>query len=178
MKKLLTLLFSIFGIFIFSQKIVWKEGNKLFWNQFKSKQNIMKSDTTIVSYASCGLRYTAAKDKQSNRIKILIEATFDPSNSWKHPNKTVGLSTNHEQGHFDIAEIYARKLRKYFAENIKTEKDYQIKFKLTYQMLYGEFLVYENSYDKATKRGTIPEKQKELEEEIKRELKKLEAFKN
>ena len=92
--------------------------------------------------------------------------------------KRQGLQINHEQGHFDIAEIYARKLRKEFRENVKTEKDYQLKFKLIYQVLNGEFLDYENYYDKITKRGTNAEKQKELEAEIKAQLKKLEPYKN
>lgn len=178
MKKLLTLLFSTIAIFVFSQKLVWKEGTQLNWSLFKAKENTMKSDTTVVSYSSCGLKYTAAKDKTNNRIKIKIDATFDPAKSWKNPIKTKGLNINHEQGHFDIAELYARKLRKEFVENVKTEKDYQLKFKLMYQLLYGEFLDYEYYYDKITKRGTNAEKQKELEAEIKTQLKKLEPYKN
>lgn len=138
----------------------------------------MKADTTVVSYSSYGLKYTAYKDKMYNRLLIKIDATFDPSKSWKHPSKTKNLKINHEQGHFDIAELYARKLRKEFKENVKTEKDYQFKFKLIYQMLYGEFLDYQDYYDKITKRGTDAAKQNELEVEIKSQLKKLEAYKN
>ncbi len=82
-------------------------------------------------------------------------------------SKTKNLNINHEQGHFDIAEIYARKLRKEFLENVKTEKDYQLKFKLIYQVMYGEFLDYQNYYDNITKRGTNAEKQNELDAEIK-----------
>lgn len=178
MKKLLTIIFTATYIFVFSQKIVWKENFKLNWGLFKSPQNTMKADTTVVSYSSCGLKYTALKDKTHNKLLIKIDATFDPSKSWKHPIKTKGLSINHEQGHFDIAELYARKLRKEFKENVKTEKDYQLKFKLIYQILYGEFLDYQNYYDKITKRGTDSKKQNELEAEIKNQLKKLETYKN
>jgi hypothetical protein len=77
-----------------------------------------------------------------------------------------------------IAELYARKLRKEFKENVKTEKDYQLKFKLIYQVMYGEFLDYQNYYDNITKRGTNAEKQNELDAEIKAQLKKLERYKN
>ena len=45
-------------------------------------------------------------------------------------------------------------------------------------MLYGEFLDYQDYYDKITKRGTVAAKQNELEVEIKSQLKKLEAYKN
>lgn len=137
----------------------------------------MKNDPTVLSYSSCGLRYTVAKDK-SNNLKIKIDATFDPANSWKDGVRSRNFNISHEQGHFDIAEIYARKLRREFREKIKTEKDYQLKFKLIYQVLYGEFLDYENYYDKITSRGTDLDKQKELEAEIKNQLKKLEAYKN
>lgn len=178
MKKLLTIIFIFQAFVAFSQKIVWSENFKLNWSHFKSLQNSMKADTTVVSYSSCGLKYTVYKDKTYNRLLIKIDATFDPSKSWKHPSKTKNLKINHEQGHFDIAELYARKLRKEFKENVKTEKDYQFKFKLIYQMLYGEFLDYQDYYDKITKRGTDAAKQNELEVEIKSQLKKLEAYKN
>ena len=56
----------------------------------------MKSDSTIVSYSSCGLSYTAFKDKANNKMKVRIDATFDPSKSWKHPIKTKTLNINHE----------------------------------------------------------------------------------
>ena len=178
MKKILSLIILFCFLTVFSQKLVWKEGTKLNWSLFKSPENKMESDSTIVSYSSCGLRYTAFKDKANNKMKVRIDATFDPSKSWKHPSKTKNLKINHEQGHFDIAELYARKLRKEFKENVKTEKDYQFKFKLIYQMLYGEFLDYQDYYDKITKRGTDAAKQNELEVEIKSQLKKLEAYKN
>lgn len=45
-------------------------------------------------------------------------------------------------------------------------------------MIYGEFLDYQDYYDKITKRGTDAAKQNELEVEIKSQLKKLEAYKN
>ena len=47
-----------------------------------------------------------------------------------------------------------------------------MKFKLIYQVMYGEFLDYQNYYDNITKRGTNAEKQNELDAEIKAELKK------
>ena len=178
MKKTFSLILLFCFLTVFSQKLVWKEGTKLNWSLFKSSENKMKSDSTIVSYSSCGLSYTAFKDKANNKMKVRIDATFDPSNSWKHPIKTKNLNINHEQSHFDIAEIYARKLRKEFLENVKTEKDYQLKFKLIYQVMYGEFLDYQNYYDNITKRGTNAEKQNELDAEIKAQLKKLERYKN
>lgn len=178
MKNIFSLLLLFQATLMFSQKIVWKENFKLDWNYFKATENLMKTDSTIVSYSSCGLKYTTFKDKTNNRLLIKIDATFDPKNSWKHPIKTKGLNINHEQGHFDIAELYARKLRKEFKDNVKTEKDYQLKFKLIYQMLYGEFLDYQNYYDKITKLGTDSAKQNELYLEIRKELKKLEAYKN
>lgn len=178
MKQIFSLILLFCFLTVFSQKLVWKEGTKLNWSLFKSSENKMKSDSTIVSYSSCGLSYTAFKDKANNKMKVRIDATFDPSKSWKHPIRTKNLNINHEQGHFDIAEIYARKLRKEFLENVKTEKDYQLKFKLIYQVMYGEFLDYQNYYDSITKRGTNAEKQNELDAEIKAELKKLERYKN
>ncbi len=152
MKKIFSLILLFCFLTVFSQKLVWKEGTKLNWSLFKSSENKMKSDSTIVSYSSCGLSYTAFKDKANNKMKVRIDATFDPSKSWKHPIKTKNLNINHEQGHFDIAEIYARKLRKEFLENV--------------------------NYDSITKRGTNAEKQNELDAEIKAQLKKLERYKN
>ena len=55
-------------------------------------------------------------------MKVRIDATLTQANLWKHPIKTKNLNINHEQYHFDIAEIYARKLRKEFLENVKKRR--------------------------------------------------------
>ncbi len=88
--------------------------------------------------------YTAFKDKANNKMKVRETPLCTQANLGNILIKTKNLNINHEQGHFDIAEIYARKLRKEFLENVKTEKDYQLKFKLIYQVMYGEFLDYQN----------------------------------
>ena len=81
----------------------------------------MKSDSTIVSYSSCGLSYTAFKDKANNKMKVRIDATFDPSKSLKHPIKTKNLNINHEQGHFDIYRNL-QKTEKRISRNVKNGK--------------------------------------------------------
>ena len=76
MKKTFSLILLFCFLTVFSQKLVWKEGTKLNWSLFKSPENKMKSDSTIVSYSSCGLSYTAFKDKANNLRKPDFMAIF------------------------------------------------------------------------------------------------------
>ena len=77
---------------------------------------------------------------------------------------------DHEQGHFDIAEIYARKIRSEVARQIITKSDFDSKFKLLYDRIYQEYQKFQVKYDQETNRGLNLNKQQEYREMINRQL--------
>lgn len=173
--------YIIFCIFIsthiFCQKIEWKEDLKLKWNNFKSESNIM-NNSDIVAYAHCGWEYSAvvSSDKLTPVI-IKIEAIFIEDKSWKDDKKISDYSLLHEQKHFDIAEIFARKLRREVSEKIISSADYIESFYKIYNKITKEYNNFQSLYDQDTKNGTNKAKQKEYNSIIINELELLKDYK-
>lgn len=79
----------------------------------------------------------------------------------------------HEQSHFDIAELFARRFRKLISDKTMDAKTLQ-KF---YTKVYDDYKDYQQDYETATNHGRIREKQLEYTEKINQEIEKLSNFK-
>jgi hypothetical protein len=105
-----------------------------------------------------------------------ISNIFDRTSSWTiDTTKTLLLS--HEQLHFDISELFARKIRRGIEElRIKKVSD-----KNHYAFLISSKLKerdrYQREYDDDTFHGGIDIIQREWIEKVKKELGQLEAYK-
>ncbi|WP_292010095.1 DUF922 domain-containing protein [Chryseobacterium sp.] len=175
--KWIYLLSLLITIPLFGQKIIWQEGQKLNWSQFKSNTN--KKGNNVVAYTHCGWEYTVVTSTNPNiPIKIEIITIFNEDKSWKDPKHINDYVLNHEQKHFDIAEIYARKLRKEVSEKIKTSGDFKRSFQALYNRVSNEYRDFQILYDKDTQHGINEEKQAEYNVVITRELENLKNFKD
>lgn len=161
---------------LFSQKIVWRENRKLTWSDFKSPANT-KNNSDIVAYTHCGLQYTVIKSSDpKSYVKIEIETIFNEDKSWKDVKRINDYILGHEQKHFDITEIYARKLRKEVAEKIKTSGDYDRSFKSIYNRILNDYKAFQMAYDKDTKHGMDKEKQAQYNITVEEELENLKSY--
>lgn len=172
---------SIFCILIsiqlFSQKIIWKEDQKLTWNDFKSPIN-RKGNKDVVAYTHCGWEYSVVTSSNpASPIKIEIETIFNKDKSWKDVKRINDYVLLHEQKHFDIAEIYARMLRKEVQENIKTSGDYNKSFKAIYNRISNEYRDFQIAYDRDTQNGMDKEKQAQYNTSITEMLATLNSYK-
>ena len=89
-----------------SNRIEWKEDQALNWENFKGKVPI---ESSLVAETNSGihLSYTCTGETMDWNIY----AYFDQELSWRKPHATKAILL-HENLHFDISELYARKLRK------------------------------------------------------------------
>jgi predicted secreted Zn-dependent protease len=134
--------------------IKWNATQKLSWSDYKASPNT-ESDAAASTTTYLGIEYKIS----SSNFKFKIESTFSKKHSWGLHKTEYILA--HEQGHFDIAEIFARKLN-------KEMKAYQFK-KQTYQKdldkIYNDILdakeEMQNSYDEETNHSINKEKQKQ-----------------
>jgi hypothetical protein len=135
---------------LLSDTIKWSPDNKLNVNDFKkltSGNTTLKYDSLnykLVAYSSVAIGYSFKVEKG----KLLFDAfaVFVRSRSWmKEPNEAV---LKHEQGHFDITEIYARKLEQAVGEvkNIEN-RSFWDSFQKTYQELNVLHLKEQDKYD-------------------------------
>lgn len=122
-------LFILVGITCYAQDIVdsyvWSTKNKLTWEDFKGT---VPPDADAAATTASGISYTYSANLLHHEVKLDFEvnAFFYPNESWYKPTICNDLVLSHEQLHFDIAELFARKMRKRlnetsFSDNVKAE---------------------------------------------------------
>lgn len=107
------LLVQFFFILFFSSysyennsSIDWKADRKLTWNDFKAPPDKSSPNAALTA---TNIKFNFSYNSRDG-FKYHITCQFDKNSSWGRIKTDYILS--HEQGHFDIAEIYARKLNK------------------------------------------------------------------
>lgn len=84
----------------------------------------------------------------------------------------------HEQKHFDIVELYARKLRKQIKETKFTSyEDLKEKVETLYDANDKAMDKYQDLYDEETDGSMNGDKQREWQAKIMKEIKALDAYK-
>lgn len=179
MKWIIFISFCVFNFNkVFGQKIIWKEDQKLAWSDFKSKSNNM-GNANVVAYTHCGWEYSAVVSSDSNvPVKIGIQTIFKENQSWKDVKRITDYALLHEQKHFDIAELFARRLRKEVEEKVVSSGDYIKYFHGIYNKIAKDYKDFQASYDRDTRNGINTIKQAEYNTLITEELEKLKKYKN
>lgn len=154
--------------------ILWKKNSKLSWDNFQGKPDTI----TFRGFAAVSnIRIPFENFKvYDDSVVMDLPCYFVITKSWKLTATPVIL--NHEQGHFDIAEIIARKMRKELANYIDTDGEASTKF---YQWVSDKYYDSENdalnkAYDKETDFSKNAEGQKRWNAKIAQMLKELEAY--
>lgn len=149
----------------------WNADRKLTWSDYKASPD-PDSDA-----AASTTTYLAIEYNMSNGdFGYKITSTFSKTRSWGRHKSDYILS--HEQGHFDIAEIFARKLNKKMSEYKFNNRTYQKDLKKIYDDVTEEKEELQNQYDKETKHSINKEKQAEWLKKIEGLLKEYEAYAN
>jgi hypothetical protein len=106
-------------------------------------------------------------------------AEFYPERSWVRPERKTDRLLAHEQGHFDITEVFARRMRKGIREaNIgcNDEARAEAEGKRILKELDAEWGKAERAYDAETKNGIDLARQTAASERIARELAELSGY--
>lgn len=149
--------------------IVWDSATKLSWADFSGKAD-PKSPWNAVT--ASGIRYKL--NLSGDGLMDSVTAVFYRSESWvKGPTEYALM---HEQGHFDISEIFARKLRKRIEEFVPGRGDLAHQLRLVYDEIEREREAREDLYDRETGHSADAARQAEWNVSIRRELKELEKF--
>ena len=168
MKFLKFILIFLPLVFFSQQKIKWDINNKLTFEDFKG----IVPANEIGAASMINIEYkVVSQSVWTGRIKMEIFATFDTTNSWfRQEDKSTNLLI-HEQGHFDIAQSFSKKLQDRVNREIKSAEDFNEKFKNIYDNIYEEYYNLQVEYDKATDLGRDFENQTQFNARIKQMLK-------
>jgi hypothetical protein len=149
--------------------IVWDSATKLTWVDFRGKVDAKSAfDAATVS----GIRYRLSLGGEG--LSDTVTAVFYTAESWVR--RGTGGSLIHEQGHFDITEIFARKLRKRIREFVPRRGDLAHQLNLLYEEVERDREAMERLYDEETRHSTDVARQAEWNGRIRAALKELGAF--
>lgn len=177
---LLLLLFTVTDE-VFSQlpenKMTWQE-HPLTWNDFKGTP---ETGNPFDANTNSGISYSWSLKLSVKETDFLysVETYFYPDLSWVIPDKKSNDLLAHEQLHFDITELHARKLRKAM-RNYKLPEQEKIKeeLKKIYRDIEYSRTQMQERYDLETDHSQNVQAQQKWKNFIKSELEKLKVFEN
>ncbi len=149
--------------------IEWESKRRLNWSDFKG--------TVPVNAANAALTNTAINVEfgfSKNGMTYSIRCRFDKNKSWVRIKNDLVLG--HEQGHFDIAELHARKLNKALREYKYNNRTVNTDVNRIYENVMKDHHAYQSEYDQQTDFSRKVEKQREWLGKIAAELEVLEAY--
>ena len=177
MKNLLIVLSLLFvGSISNDETITWNEDAKLTWEDFKATPD---KESDAVALTASGITFGYSVSTSGDRIvdfNTTVETHFYPNKSWYFKEKSDVHILKHEQLHFDITELYARKFKKRIAM-LRVNKNIKKQLGRLHQTINKDLAERQMQYDRETEHSIDAVKQREWENFIEKELKALDAFK-
>lgn len=145
------------------EHIDWVETRKLSWEDFKSRPD-PNSGAAASTTTYLGLEYSITP----MGVTYEIACRFSTQKSWGLHKTDYILA--HEQGHFDIAEIFARRLHQRISSYEFNSLSYKQDLRKIYLEVMTEKETWQKDYDEQTNHSIRWKEQKEWEAKIKNEL--------
>ena len=150
--------------------IVWNKQSTLSWNDFRGRPD---KTGEHIAMSKCGI--TMEQSSYSlpyGKPVYSFYAYFVPQSSWYYPQKVTQETLAHEQLHFDIAELFARKLRAQF-DRVQIAPN---EAKEIFDNTYKAYRQMQELYDSETRNGNLEPEQKKWRSKIGLALKKLSSY--
>lgn len=157
-------------------KLFWEAGRTLEWSDFKASPDPASS---FQANTNSGISYSWSFRESGDEVDFAYEvySFFIPEGSWVKNGKASSNLLAHEQLHFDITELHARKLRKELKKfNATGSKDMKKALADIYQKIDAERKAMQEQYDRETNHSQRENLQKEWQEKIKEALANLEEY--
>lgn len=157
----------------FSQKKAKILEDTILWN---ADYQLTKDDFKAVAkkgYAGYAVTLIYLYTKETDgEMQFVVEALFSRTRSALAINSEYGIK--HERGHFDICEIYARKLRqRMLKKNFLKVKNINAEINEMYNQINTELKEAQDKYDKQTEHSMNMVQQKSWEAKISTDLNEL-----
>lgn len=150
--------------------IHWSDAQRLTWKDYKGQVD-RNSGAAASTATYLGIDYNFSP----RGLTYKITCSFSKNKSWGLHKTDYILS--HEQAHFDIAEIFARKLNKKMIAYKFDRKNYKSDLRKIYEEVLNEKDEMQNKYDEETNHSINKEKQDEWLKKIRGMLVDLETYK-
>ena len=156
----------------FEKEILWNTNRKLKVTDFKGSSK----GKPFVAATNTYFGYTTSVKSEKNMVIVEVDTYFDCELSYFKDNKNQALVLNHEQLHFDITELYARKFIQRLHHEVKNFKDLVKKVELIGNEVNKELQLKQDTYDTAVYSDLS--KQSYWDEWTETGLRELDMYKN
>jgi predicted secreted Zn-dependent protease len=170
-KAALSLLLVCISVIQANNLIPWNASRKLTWSDFTGNPDPHTSNAALTS-SNINIEY----GYDEKEFQYSITCNFDKNRSWVRIKNDEVLA--HEQGHFDLAEINARKLNKLMKAYHFNAKTANTDLNKLYGDAMKQHLLEQTLYDQETDYSRNRPKQAEWLAKIEQELKETAPFAN
>jgi len=149
------------------EKMQWFANVPLTWDDFKGQPQ----SGSYVATTNSGISFSYAIQKKNNQYSVTytIESFFYPYGSWYQKDKVTPQVLKHEQTHFDITELHARKFRKRM-EAISTERNPKREIQNLFNTIEKERKEMQEKFDLETNHSINKEEEKAWENYVQKQL--------
>ena len=145
----------------------WSEHNQLSWDDFRGDVHAANGESAAATHCGIGFR---TQNGQGNKMEIIVYNTFYTERSWVKKDAKLPSILAHEQGHFDLCEVYTRKLRARLNNCHFNATDLKKVLMNIYTDLSAEYESRQQLYEQETIHGTDLAQQQKWQAMIKQEL--------
>ncbi|MDX1601725.1 MAG: DUF922 domain-containing protein [Salinimicrobium sediminis] len=147
----------------------------LTWENFAGKPD---PANPFHANTSSGISYSWSMKQTGVNIEFIyeVQSYFLPGESWVKPGRNSAHLLAHEQLHFDITELHARKLRKAMEEVDLKTPNLKPALQSIYKNVESSRADMQQQFDAETRHSMDAETQLKWQKYIKEELEKLSDF--
>ena len=172
----LIVVFIVCAAFVIPQsneKLLYYDNNvKLKWSDFKASPD-PEASVFASSYLGFSLGYKGTARQDS--LIVVVESFFNRDISW-YKDDTTAYNLQHEQTHFDITELYSRKLKQSIQGATLTYKNYQSVMRELEKKAHADMNTADSIYETVTDFSRNKIEQKKWNDNIAADLKNLSGF--
>lgn len=151
--------------------IIWSADKKLTWDDFLAPPPV-KSKFAAISSLDVKYRFYTKKDT----LFYSLANKFFRDRSWVYLESKKARLLGHEQTHFDILELYCRKLRQFISKTPIRKTEYKKTIVNAYNSYYKQYKTFDSLYDQETDFSNNITIQHKWTEKINKDVLDLEQF--
>jgi hypothetical protein len=177
MRKVKVVAEKSFGFSEFEKRdtILWCPNEyKLRWSDFQGKNQ----ESDFSAQSNCMFIFSARPEmgRDTMFLYLQLSACFARKTSWVKTGITSDSLLAHEQLHFDICELYIRKLRKRLMEMDLDPMQYQKQIQPVFNEVWMEYQQSQALYDEQSQHGLISSEQNRWKNEVVLQLSTLSSY--
>lgn len=177
--RFILLFFFLFSGISFAQekeKIEWLANGPLTWNDFKAAP---KNSVPYEANTNSGITFSWSYSTESGKpvLEYEVFSFFYPQSSWVKEVEETQYLLRHEQLHFDITELHARKLRKAI-DQYKMGSNIKKELNQLYEKIERERVKMQNRFDAETNHSRNKEAEAKWRKFVLEELQRFNRYKD